>query len=171
MVRHNVVPHEPRHLVVLDTSADGYTERSFEEAVRVAASLCVAFAHSGDMIGCRTTGGAATPPSTSGAHRPGATAALDLLAQATRSAGDPGLSALARLSPAGEGEMLAVVTGRGALGRLAVVAGLRPRFRAVTVVQVGERPKRGGTGLPGVVSLHVRSSDELAAAWQQAVPP
>ena len=91
MVRHNVVPNEPRMMVVLDTSRRPYSPESFEDAVRVAASLCVAACEAGFPLRLATTSGASAVAERGG---DGVTAVLDLLAGVEASADDPGLPGL-----------------------------------------------------------------------------
>jgi uncharacterized protein (DUF58 family) len=167
MVRHNVVPNEPRHVVVLDTSAAGYTDESFEDAVRVAASLCRAFAATAVPVEVRTTGGRISAGPQDAGSGGGIATMLDLLAEAERSPSDPGLPGLSRLAPDGDGGILAVVTGPGDRDRLAVLAAIRPRFLTVSLVQVGDRSRRPGPQLGGIASVSIRTSKELPAAWNQ----
>jgi uncharacterized protein (DUF58 family) len=162
MVRHNVVPNEPRLLVVLDTSAAAYTGESFEDAARVAASLCLAGYHRGFPVELRTTRGEAA-----WAHRglAGPEAVLDALAAADPRADDTGLPALLRLLPHEDGIALGVVTGRPPAAALATVAVAEPRFVMTTLVQVGDRSGHPPAELRGVFTLDVGTSLDFASAW------
>jgi uncharacterized protein (DUF58 family) len=160
MVRHNVVPDEPRHLVILDTSAKPYSGSSFEEAVRVAASLCVAAERAGYPLACRTTADLEVAN--------GEAAALDLLSGVQCSKTDRGLLALndvlGDVVSTGERVALSVVTGQTDPDRLEDLAVLRPQFLAVTLVHIG--PGEAGA-LPGVVTIGAGTSAEFEARWNQ----
>jgi uncharacterized protein (DUF58 family) len=101
MVRHNVVPNEPRMTLVLDTSPAPYAISQagdynyFEDAVRVVASLAVSGSSAGFPVEVHTTGGHSV--SVESLHD--ATSLLDLLAGVRLDDDDPGLSALRGLVP------------------------------------------------------------------------
>lgn len=169
MVRHNVTPNESAHMVVLDTSADSYRDGSFEDAVRVAASLCVAACRSGDQLLFRTTGGTVGRPAR-GAR--GRDAVLDLLAGVQCSADDPGLTALTAMVPPQEGVSLGLVTGRPEERQRRAVQTVRSRYQMISLIQVGGRPGRrggGGTGTGGIFTLDVGTSADFARTWNVAV--
>jgi uncharacterized protein (DUF58 family) len=166
MVRHNVVPNEPRLMVVLDTSMRPYSEKSFEDAVSAAASLSIAAIRGGFPLELRTTGGAASA-SERGAD--GTTAMLDLLAGVQRSADDPGLAALPSMVPLDEGVSLGVVTGQPDTAMLAVLPTVRSRFLMVSLIQFAERFAAPPASLRGVIAVNVRSGAEFAAAWNHLV--
>lgn len=166
MVRHNVIPNEPRMLVVLDTSAEPYSGEAFEEAVRVAASLCMAGHARGYPIEVRTTSGVGvTSQRGSGAPE----ALLDMLAAVTPAADDPGLAALLRTFPREDGTALGVVTGQAPTDALAAVSLVESRYEMTTLVQVGEPWGRPPPALRGVLSLNVETSRDFAAAWNALV--
>ncbi|MBL7626461.1 DUF58 domain-containing protein, partial [Frankia sp. CN6] len=162
MVRHNVVPNEPTMMVLLDTSAAPYTDDSFEDAVRVAASLTVAGRTHGFPVELWTTGGERVA---AGRGAASADVALDLLAGVLPRADDPGLSALTGMTPGGAGVALGVVTGQPAADQLGAVTTVRQRYSMVSVVQVGERFGRPASPLSGAMVINVRNSDEFAAVW------
>ncbi|RSM90414.1 DUF58 domain-containing protein [Kibdelosporangium aridum] len=160
VVRHNVVPDEPRHLIVLDTRAhDG-----FEDTVRVAASLCVAASRSGFPIDLRVTRSA-----TESAHTE--IQALDVLASIESSAGDRGLSTLPEIIhdalATNEGCALAVVTGQASLDDLDLLSAVRPHFLTASLIQIGHSPSPAP---PGVIAVDATSSERFAATWNQLVP-
>ena len=165
MVRHNVVPNEPRLMVVLDTSAAPYGDVSFEDAVSAAASLCAAAVTGGFPLELRTTGGLR------GAADRGTdvTAILDVLAEVERGDDDPGLRALPDMAPAEEGVSLGVITGEPGTDLLAVLPSVRSRFLMVSLVQFAEKFTAPPAALHGIIAVHVRSGDEFAAAWNRLV--
>lgn len=166
MVRHNVVPNEPRMMVVLDTSVAPYSERSFEEAVSAAASLCVAAVRGGYPLELHTTGGFSSAADRS-VDSTGAL--LDLLAGVERAADDPGLAALPRMVPVDGGVSLGIVTGQPGEAMLAVLPAVRPKFLMVSLVQFAEKFAGPPPTLRGVVGVNVRGGEEFAAAWNHLV--
>jgi uncharacterized protein (DUF58 family) len=164
MVRHNVVPNEPRMMVVLDTSSGPYDEPEvFEDAVRAAASLCAGAATRGFPVTLRTTAGAVAVVERSHERA----AMLDLLAGVEVTDEDPGLSALMAMVPREEGVSLGVVTGQPPPDCRAVVSLVRSRFEMVSVVQLGERYGRRSAPLRGALVLNVATCPEFVDGWNR----
>ena len=166
MVRHLVVPTEPRTVIVLDGQAAAYVGDAFEAAARVAASLAVSLVSGNFPLDLRLTDGRRE---TAGSGADAGRRALDLLAAVVPSGDDPGLGALAGLDligPEDEGVSLTVVTGSAAGAAVQVLPRVRARFELITLVQVGPRAAGAAAGvLGGVVTLPVQDSDEFALAW------
>ena len=165
MVRHNVVPNQPRLIVVLDTSSRPYADGSFEDAVSAAASLALAAIRDGFPLELRTTGG----QSMAADRGEGGTAALDLLAAASASPDDPGLVALPNLVSFGESEAMGVITGQPEAAALAVLPAIRRHVLMVSLVQFLGQFGVPVPAPPGVVSLSAHSLDEVALSWHTLV--
>ncbi|MDQ4032616.1 MAG: DUF58 domain-containing protein [Actinomycetota bacterium] len=166
MVRHNVVPHEPRLMVVLDTSVSPYDEKSFEDAVSAAASLCVAAIRGGFPLQLRTTAKEAVAVDRAG---DGIGAVLDMLAGVQRSDGDQGLAVLPGVVPRDETITLAVITGQPRVELLALLPTVRPRVPMVNLIQFADERTAPLAALGGIVSVTVGRNEEFAAVWNHLV--
>jgi hypothetical protein len=166
MVRHNVVPNEPSMWVVLDTSAEPYTETSFEDAVRAAASLVVAaFQNDFPLRLITTSGQSAHIERVNGDP----SAALDILAGVTTDENDPGLAALLSIPIREEGVALGVVTGQPDPVKTGAISAVRTRFQMISVIQVGEQFNRPAPRIPGAFCINVATSADFAATWNRRV--
>ena len=165
MIRDNVVPQEPRVTVVLDTS-DVYGRESFEEAVRIVASLCFSACADNIPVSLRTTQGEAPIGGATGQR---AAAFLDFLAAARPSRDDRGLGSIARIVAGTSGGSLVVVTGQPGGPSLAQLSLVAPRYRQVMAAQVGD-PATALAKLSGVTLFSVESLEDFEVAWG-GVPP
>jgi uncharacterized protein (DUF58 family) len=164
MVRHTVITNEPRLLIVLDTSSASYADESFEDAVRVAASLVAAGAEKRYPTDFRTTGGVAGSIDPSGI---GLSDVMDKLAAVQPSDADPGLKALTKMAPArSRGVSLGAVTGQPSVDQARTVGTVRSRFDMATMIQVGERFDRPPLSVSGVLAVNASTSTEWAQVWK-----
>jgi uncharacterized protein (DUF58 family) len=164
MVRHNVVPNEPRMMVVLDTGARSYAPGMFEEAVRVVASLAMAALAGGFPLQVRTTGGSAIASDRAMAR----SELLDVLAGVRPRAEDAGLGALLAMAPGEEGVSLGVVTGSAGAATLGAVATVRQRFQTVSLIRIGPAGRRPGA-VWGVLLVEAPSARDFAVTWNRLV--
>jgi uncharacterized protein (DUF58 family) len=175
LVRHNVIPDEPRHLVVLDTNSSAYRGDSFDDAVSVAASLCAAAGQAQYPVELRTTS-AMTMPGNDPIDRwtGDATPALDQLASVQADSDDSGLSALVNVATevvsGDEGVVLGIVTGDITAADLQTIRVIRNRFLRISIVQIGRRADWLAATPSGVTAMSARSAEEFAAKWNQLVP-
>jgi uncharacterized protein (DUF58 family) len=164
MVRHTVITNEPRLLIVLDTSSEPYADESFEDAVRVAASLVAAGAEKRYPTDFRTTGGVEGSVDPTGT---GLSDIMDKLAAVQLTDADPGLRALTTIAPSrNRGVSLGAVTGQPAIDQARTVGLVRGRFDMATIIQVGERLHRPPLSVSGVVSINANTSAEWARIWK-----
>jgi uncharacterized protein (DUF58 family) len=162
MARQVVVPDEPRQLVVLDTSTAPYSPSSFEDAVRVAASFCVAAETTSLPFRLRTTGAL---------QRESARTALEFLSTVERDHTDRGLAALPGqlrdVVSDTQGVALTVITGRVDAEIAQLLMLLRPRFLSISLAQLTTaepvtRPR-------GVLAVAAPTSEQFASGWNRLV--
>jgi uncharacterized protein (DUF58 family) len=156
MVRRNSVPDAPGYLVVLDTTSEPYNDASFEEAVAVAASLCVAAVGQGMRLRLRTT--ADTAPATAD-PRAAATAALDFLAGVRRDAHDVWWPAM--LAADDDVSGVAVVTGQADRARLAAITRAGAVDTSVIVICL-DPDAETARSVPGSPVITVPNAEEFA---------
>jgi uncharacterized protein (DUF58 family) len=163
-VRVNVVPDQPRYTVALDTSGFSYGRETFDEAVRIAASLCAMALRAGFPLRLVTTAGqdVVVDParvSASGRARP-----LDLLAGVSTDPSDPGLASLGKRLHGSAGEVLVVITGRAAPAALAPLPRLRQRHLVTVLVRTGDE-RHAETDPPGVRVVAPGTAREFGPLW------
>lgn len=163
MVRHHVIPDEPRQLVVLDVHAGSYPEGGFEDAVRAAASLACAAAGAGFPLELRTTAQQADRRAAE-EWASDALSALDLLADVDLSTKDQGFGGpVADVASSTDGVALTVVTGQPSAERLDALTALRPRFLSVSLVRFAATQARPG----GVLTVDAKDSADFALRWNE----
>jgi uncharacterized protein (DUF58 family) len=162
LVRHNVVVDDPRQVVVLNTCAGSYDGEMFEEAVRVAASLCVAANRCGFPLELWTTNGQTVRAEAAAGE---VFAALNLLAAVQPAEDDPGLAGLMRLVPASDHTALGVVTGRVSLQDLALLSSIWPRFVSVSIACLTRDRDSAALGRSDLRWVTAATSTDFAAAW------
>jgi uncharacterized protein (DUF58 family) len=164
MVRHTVITNEPRLLIVLDTSTEPYDDESFEDAVRVAASLVSAGVEKRYPTDFRTTGGVSGRVDPTGI---GLSDVMDKLAAVQPGPADPGLKALVKLAPQrSRGVSLGVVTGQPTIEQARTVGSVRGHFDMATIIQVGERFERPPLNVTGVLAINAATSTQWAQKWK-----
>ncbi len=163
MVRHNVDTHQPRSLILLDTRAESYTDDSFEDAVRAAASLAKASLHGRFPFQLRTTCGRSYDQSVSHSQIMDEFAAL-------QTCPDGSLPELVNVATRhrGGGFSVALITGAGSADELLQIGRLTSQFDAVTICRLGVQVA-DGIDLPGAVVLNTNTSSEFAKYWNRKV--
>jgi uncharacterized protein (DUF58 family) len=164
MVRHTTIPEETVHTVVLDTARQAYAhEQCFEQAVRIAGSICQAALRAGHTLsllaGTESVVQAATE------HRGDVGAygrALDLLAGILWT--DAGVDRRT-LESVPTGGCLMVVTGRPTPALADWLSDLSRHMAASYLVQVLDSAQRPVDAPAGVQSFVVDSLDGFCAAW------
>ncbi|MEV6711445.1 DUF58 domain-containing protein [Lentzea sp. NPDC051208] len=162
MTRHVVVPDEPRQLVVLDTSTTPYPGPHFEDAVRVAASFCVAAENARLPFLLRTTGAV---------ERESTGPALEFLSTVQKSHTDQGLAVLSErvrdVIAGAQGVALTVVTGHVDAQAAQLLMMLRPRFLSISLAELSAADN--GIRPHGVLTVIATSSDQFAIHWNRLV--
>ncbi|MDH3705303.1 MAG: DUF58 domain-containing protein [Acidimicrobiia bacterium] len=159
MVRHNVDSHQPRSLILLDTRPDTYSADSFEDAVRVTASIATASLRRRFPFKLRTTAGFVIERTTPAQL-------LDELAALEAGPGDFENMLHAATQDLG-GYSLSIITGSAPVSDLISVGPLRSRFDNITIVRTGIGDASESVQLPGALLINVGTSVDFARAWNR----
>lgn len=160
MVRHNIDTSQPYTVVLLDLDPAVYSADTFETAVDVAASVATASARGNAAVQLCLGSGDRVGGAGERTVRP-------LIDRLTTVEPDPASDIgreLARLRRHRGGTAVVVVTGVARPDIAPAVAALRPRFRRVVLVPVGDATERS-LRPPGVRVLAAPDGDQFAAAW------
>jgi uncharacterized protein (DUF58 family) len=163
MVRHNIDTHRPRTMVILDTTRELYDPESFEDAVRVAASITSAALTRRFPFTLRLSNGATID------DRSTRVGLMDFLAAVEPTDGerfDLGSAAVAATrDPAGLS--CATITGRAGVDALRSLGPLRRRFDQLTMIRVGSATTSEVHELAGAILINARTSADFAQAWNR----
>lgn len=165
MVRRNIDVHRPRMSVILDVSEDVYTEESFEDAVRAAASIVLAAITRRFPFTLHTTDGGVVD------GRSSQLAVMDFLAS-VQPKPQPGSSigrAALEASRGPTGLSCATITGRADADALASLGPLRHRFDQLTMVRMGSAESSRVYEVGGAVLINAATSLDFAEAWNRRV--
>jgi uncharacterized protein (DUF58 family) len=165
LVKHNVDTAQPYTVVLFDLRPSRYTESSFEQAVDVAASVCVAGAGDRAPVQLRLTDGTVL----GGPGMRDVTPVIDHLTGVRAAAGGTLQAQLAALRALRGGTSLVVVTGEVDPADLPEVATLRRRFDRLVVICVDSAP-HAPVHFPGVRVITALDADDAAAAWNLLAP-
>ena len=168
MVRVNVIPDQPRYTVVLDTSRPPYHGEKFDEAVRIAASLCDMAVAEGFPLQLTTTAGSEVTVDPARSPQGGRVRALDLLAAASADPADPGLTVLDRRLGRRTGGILVVITGRADTRSLVQLPWARRRHLITVLVRVGDERRPEADPLK-VQVVAPGTAEEFAVLWNAVV--
>jgi uncharacterized protein (DUF58 family) len=165
MVQHTTLDEESAHVVVLSVDRAGYEdEAGFEQAVRIAASVCRATAHDGHHLHLVTASGSpGVPPAGPAAER--CRAALDRLAGVRPDGDDASLPPVSRLPPSAH---VMVVAGHTTPALVRWLAGCLHQRRRVYLVSVLGSTRPRADVPPGIRTLTVDGLDAFRAAWPRS---
>ncbi|MDY7099687.1 MAG: DUF58 domain-containing protein [Actinomycetota bacterium] len=162
MVRKNVDTDQPNAVILLDTRADRYDGRGFDEAVEVAASFVASCAATNALVALATADPVA--PVERGAHDGREWGLLDRLAVAQPS-GELSLpAAIERLAESESARSLVIVTGSVGSEDLEAMAGAGVRYGGVSTASLTAGPQ-GVEEVAGAVVFRARTARGFADRW------
>ena len=167
-MRQFVVPDETHHLIVLDTEGSAYPDDdAFDDAVRFAASWCVASARAGCPVTLATTSGRIAEVRDTQRARSDARAALDFLADLRCGGpGDRGLAHLPSLAAARRGAPVGVVTGRALASDVATLSSVAASVASLNLVCIDTASPDTARGVRVAAGVDL---ERAADAWNAAV--
>jgi uncharacterized protein (DUF58 family) len=164
LVRHNVDTAQPSTVVLFDLRPSRYTERGFEEAVDVAASVVMAAAADHAPVELRLTDGAVV----GGRHVLGAGPLVDHLTGVRASSKGSLREQLLLLRRLRGGTSLVVITGEPDPDDLPAIVALRRRFDRLVLVSLDDSESgRRNADSPHVRVVVAPDADTACSAWNQ----